>query len=194
MARPREFDETEVLDKALLQFWRTGYEATSMQDLIDATGIGRQSLYNPFGDKRALFLAALARYHHRTEAMLAPLAARDASVQDVRDYVDAAISLQKSAKCNGCLVVRSALELGAADPEIQQTVVQTGRQVRKALANAFSRAIERGELRTDRSGTDLADYVFTTLNGIAGLLGTGGDARKVQRVIELMFTTLDVAA
>jgi len=62
LARTPEFDQEQVLDAALHAFWRKGYEATTLSDLLEATGLARQSLYNTFGDKRALFLASLRRY------------------------------------------------------------------------------------------------------------------------------------
>ena len=70
MARPREFDEEEVLDRALDVFWRRGYGATSVEDLTAATGLGRGSLYAAFGDKETLFLTCLRRYHLRGQEVV----------------------------------------------------------------------------------------------------------------------------
>ncbi|MCA8950751.1 MAG: TetR/AcrR family transcriptional regulator [Planctomycetes bacterium] len=190
MARPREFDEAEVLDRAMLQFWRHGFDGTSVQDLEQATELGRQSLYNTFGDKRALFVAALARYDQKTEAMLAPMFAEAAGIPEIRAYVDGAIALQKRSRCSGCLVIRSALELGSEDREIRAAIHSVGKRVRAALANALGRAIDRGELRNDHTPADLADYVFTTLNGLAGLVGTGAAEMQARRVVDLMFESL----
>ncbi|MCR9244633.1 MAG: TetR/AcrR family transcriptional regulator [bacterium] len=194
MARPREFDEADVLDRAMLQFWRHGFEGTSIHDLVDATGVGRQSLYNTFGDKHAIFLKALDRYESKTAALLTPLLADDAGLQQVRDYVAGAMKLQKSSRCNGCLVVRSALELGTGDPQIRTAIARTGKLVRAGLTNALDNAIRTGEIKNSSSGADLASYVFTTLNGLAGLLGTGAGERQTQRVIDLLFESLDRAA
>ncbi len=71
MGRPKEFDEAEVLERAVELFWARGYQATSVQDIVDHVGVNRQSLYNEFGGKDALFLAALRRYMERYQAALA---------------------------------------------------------------------------------------------------------------------------
>ncbi|MEM7205112.1 MAG: TetR/AcrR family transcriptional regulator [Planctomycetota bacterium] len=193
MARPREFDEAEVLDRAMLQFWRHGYEGTSVHDLVAATGLGRQSLYNTFGDKQALFLAALERYDAKARDMLKPLLREDAGLAELRGYVDAAIALQKTSRCRGCLVVRSALELGAADRRVRAAVRRTAQRVRDGLRHAVAGAVARGEIVTRRAPEELADYLFTTLNGLAGLAGTGADEAQARRVVDLMFESLGQA-
>ena len=70
MARPKAFDETTALDAAAQLFWSQGYDGTSMADLEGAMEMGRQSIYNAFGDKRALFIEALGLFSQRTRAML----------------------------------------------------------------------------------------------------------------------------
>ena len=194
MARPREFDEDAVLDKAMLQFWRHGYEGTSIGDLVAATGIGRQSLYNTFGDKHGVFLRALARYDEKTAALTEPLMTEAAGLAQVRDYVDAALRLQRSTRCSGCLIVRSALELGSDDRKVRAATTRTAKRVRAALAHALETSQTRGELSTDRSPDELADYVFATLNGLAALGSTGTQTAQIGRVVDLMFESIGAAA
>src|SRR5512141_666494 len=70
MGRPRQFDPDQVLGQAMQLFWSKGYEATSLDDLLAETGLARQSLYNGFGDKHALFLAALRRYDEQSDEVM----------------------------------------------------------------------------------------------------------------------------
>ena len=194
MGRPREFDEAEVLDRAMLQFWRHGYDGTSIQDLVDATGVGRQSLYNAFGDKHAVFLAALERYDAKTDELVAPMLRQEAGLQDVQDYVEAAIRLQRSSKCRGCLIVRSALELGADDQDVRAATGRTARRVQKALEHAFERAAARGEVDSRRPPADLAAYTFGSLNGLAALSSTGTGEARIREIVGILFDAVTAGA
>jgi TetR/AcrR family transcriptional repressor of nem operon len=123
MARPREFDEEAVLDAAVQCFWKNGYEATSVRDLIEKTGITGASLYNAFGDKRALYQRALDRYIEdsvvdrirRCEA-LAPREAIGAFFDEiVRRSLD-------DRQHKGCMLVNAALDVAPNDPGFQRIV------------------------------------------------------------------------
>ena len=92
MARPKEFDIDQVLDRATELFWTKGYEETSMRDLEEGLGVGRQSLYSTFGDKRDLFLAALDRYSSLQQERIEPLLAPDAGLAAIRAYFARAFS------------------------------------------------------------------------------------------------------
>ena len=116
----KQFDVDDALSKAMHAFWARGYEATSMQDLVDCMGINRGSLYATFGDKRSLFVQAVRRYDtvHR-EAWVASLATsavpRDAIVSVFRDVVASVI---ETGSRDGCMLVNTALELSPHDSEI----------------------------------------------------------------------------
>jgi TetR/AcrR family transcriptional repressor of nem operon len=124
MGRPREFDETTVLDAAMRRFWTQGYEATSVRDLAADMGITGASLYNAFGDKRTLYRRALDFYFQgsvrdrikRLEGTLPPLAAIRAFFAEI---VERSVG---DAQCRGCLLVNSALEVTAEDNELRAAV------------------------------------------------------------------------
>ena len=121
MARSREFDEDVVLDAAMEYFWNWGYEATSVRDLIETTGLTGASLYNAFGDKRALFRAALDRYVEssigerirRCEA----LPPREAVARFFEDILQRSLTDRQR---KGCMLVNSALEIAAARSRIPE--------------------------------------------------------------------------
>ena len=97
MARPKEFDIDQVLDRATELFWTKGYEETSMRELEEGLGVGRQSLYSTFGDKRDLFLASLDRYAAIQRARLAPLLEPDTGLEGIRRYFGEMVSRPRAA-------------------------------------------------------------------------------------------------
>src|SRR5258708_17452446 len=119
MARPREFDRDEALDRATRVLWAKGYASTSTEDLLAAMNIGRQSLYNAFGDKRKLYIEALERYQRestaghlkRLNSSASPLGGIDALLLGL-------IAEDDGVRALGCMGVGSVCEFGAADPEL----------------------------------------------------------------------------
>ena len=120
MARPREFDEAEVLEAALNLFRAKGFDGTTLAELEQATGLGRGSIYGAFGDKRALFLKVLGRYFEtamecRLERLRAPGAGRAAIVAVFRDIARSA-SADRERK--GCMLTNCSVELADRDPDL----------------------------------------------------------------------------
>src|SRR5712692_11429413 len=117
MPRPRSFDEDAVLDQAVQLFWERGYEGTSLADLETHIGLGRQSLYNAFGDKQTLFLKALERYQRAVmEKVLAHLNASGAGLDAIRAFFKATVeSLTAAGPRRACLVANTILERGSQD-------------------------------------------------------------------------------
>jgi TetR/AcrR family transcriptional repressor of nem operon len=166
MARPREFDEAAALDAAVEHFWLHGYQSTSVRELAAAMGITGASLYNAFGDKRALFKMALARYietgiegrviHERQSTVRAI----DAFFKDIVDY-----SL-KDKNRKGCLLVNSALELGDDDTELKGVVSDVFVEIEAFFKRAIAGGQERGEVSTELPATDLARLLLGALLGM----------------------------
>lgn len=167
MARPREFDEATVLDAAVLCFWTQGYDATSVKDLVGRTGIAAASLYNAFGDKRALYQKALDHYVEgsisdriqRCEA-LPPLAALEAFFDEIltRSLAD------RDRK--GCMLVNAALDVAPHDPAFCKVVVQ----VLSRIEAFFLRCVETGQadgtITRSLAATSLAQNLLGVLMGI----------------------------
>ena len=139
----KQFNVDEALGKAMEAFWAHGYEATSMQDLVDCMGINRGSLYATFGDKRRLFIQALRRYdtihrHDWAEAIRRSRSPRQAIVGIFGDAID--VVLNSGARM-GCLLVNTALELSPHDDEISQIVDHSFSE----MEAFFSHKIEEGQ-------------------------------------------------
>jgi len=143
MARPRGFDEAAALDEAIECFRRRGYEATSIRDLTACMGIGPTSLYNTFGDKRALFIKALGRYvdcsvRARLKRLESSLPPKEAVRTLIEDVVERSVTDRAR---GGCLLINSALEIAPHDPEL-------GAEIAKRLAEIegfFRRSINAGQ-------------------------------------------------
>ena len=163
----KQFDANEVLDKAMQTFWSCGYEATSMQDLVDRTGINRGSLYATYGDKRALFLSALRMYDDKVRRkMLVDIEAsnspRNAIRQVFREFSD---NVSEDGGNRGCFLTNTALELAAHDREVRE-IVANGQEEMQAF---FARMINKG--KAQREISEHVQSQQTARGLLASLLG-----------------------
>lgn len=148
MARPKAFDEDTVLDAAAQLFWSQGYDGTSIADLEASMEMGRQSIYNAFGDKRDLFLKALKRYarwnrERLTHSLLDP----EAGLQTIHDYFENMVDFVASTdQRRGCLVTNSIVELGDSDADISRGCEENQRMVVSGFEHALRNAVQNGEL------------------------------------------------
>ncbi|MGY6650881.1 TetR/AcrR family transcriptional regulator [Amycolatopsis sp. TRM77291] len=186
MPRPKGFDPTEVLDAAVSTFWRKGYAATSAQDLVDGTGLGRGSLYNTFSGKRQLFSEALRRYEETTavrieEMLAAPESIRARVRRVLMDVADD--ELDTSAAHRGCLAVNAAIELGGIDDEVTARVRHDFERVENAFHAAFAAAREAGEIGPDRDPRALARFTLAAMYGLR-VLGKTADRQALTQIVE----------
>ncbi len=173
VGRPRKFDEDQVLDAAMQAFWARGYEATSMADLMAATGLHKGSLYQAFGDKHALFLSALSRYlenmRHQKNALLngadTPLGGLKAVVHGMVDIVDG-----DSACPKGCMAVNALVELAPHDPDVQTIMVNHMQIMRGSMEDVIRRGQAAGEVRDDRPAEVITSLIMTFMAGLGAQL------------------------
>lgn len=186
MGRPREFDSDMALDKAMRMFWRHGYRATSVQDLMKAAGVQKQSLYCAFGDKRSLFLKCLRLYAKQTLLEIQRmLNTTDSPLQGIDRVMRYASRLPDPKECPaGCLMANTALELGLDDPGVVEEVRRMFRGFEKLLATAVRKAQERSEIRKGLNSVAIAQSLVNTINGIRILEKTGASKQQVQTVVE----------
>ena len=167
MARPREFDESAVLDGAVRCFWRRGYEATSVKHLTAHTGIAAASLYNAFGDKRSLYERSLQRYVAQSVAdrirRCEALPPRQAIEEFFREIVERSLNDRER---RGCMLVNAALEAAPRDPPFR-------RQVAKALVDIetfFLTCVRAGQvdgaIARSSPPEDLARHLLGVLMGV----------------------------
>ncbi|PRY08131.1 TetR/AcrR family transcriptional regulator [Paraburkholderia sp. BL25I1N1] len=168
MARPRQFDEHEVLEAASAAFWTKGYEATSTRDLVKSTGLTQPSLYNAFGDKRTLYLRALEHYLEHTlrerirrlERTVSPALAVTMFFHEILER-----TLADPAQ-RGCMLVNSALETTSEDEAFREIVAMEFAEMRGFFYRRMIAASESGEITTVVSADDAATHLLTTLIGV----------------------------
>lgn len=168
MARPKAFDREEALEKAMVAFWRCGYEATSMQDLVDAMGINRQSLYDTFGDKHKLYLESLERYRCGEgvavfKALNEPKPLRQRLEKMFELIVDEAV---KDKDRKGCFIANATLERANQDKAVKCFVEKNLETSVTYLEQIFTVAKAKGELSQDKDAKTLATFVFSTIAGL----------------------------
>jgi TetR/AcrR family transcriptional repressor of nem operon len=184
MARPREFDEHAVLNAAMNRFWKHGYQATSMRDLALETGLTSPSLYNAFGDKRALFRQILERYaQHSARARIARLESSMPPKQAIKAFFTEIVEHSLNDKDRrGCLLVNSALEIAPHDPEIGAEVASRLGEVEAFFRRSVIVAQKEGSIPSDRDAKDLARVLLAVLLGIR----VAARARPERKLLEGM--------
>jgi TetR/AcrR family transcriptional regulator, transcriptional repressor for nem operon len=168
MARTREFDAQVVLDRAMEIFWTKGYEATSLDDLCDATGLSRSSLYAAFGSKRNLLLRSVDRYVERRAPEIAkvlaqPLPVRDAFAALARKFIDQIVS---GAGRRGCFLGNCAGELPRRDRAALARVRHGLARTEATFRAALMRAVAAGELSSDADLDALARFITAGFQGL----------------------------
>ena len=168
MARPKEFNEEIALDAAIECFWRNGYEATSVRDLAAAMGISGPSLYNAFGDKRALFGKALESYLDqsaramikRVEELLPP---KEAIHRFLDEIIESSVSDQER---RGCFLINSALEVAPHDLELGEFIADRFGEIEAFFYRSIKAAQAERAIPRDRAPRDLARLLLGVLLGI----------------------------
>jgi TetR/AcrR family transcriptional regulator, transcriptional repressor for nem operon len=187
MARPRKFDEAEVVQAARDQFWLHGFNGTSLDDLTDVTGLGRGSLYAAFTDKRTLYLRAIDDYATAlTDQVLADLRVPDKSGRDrLVDHIRAVTKLLTAdTKSRGCLMAKSAAEMGATDKEVARRVRKWLDAYQRDIAEAIRVAQRDGDIDPDADPEELALLVLALLRGAEALRKGGMPPRAIVAVAE----------
>jgi AcrR family transcriptional regulator len=185
MARPREFDIDEALEKALHVFWAKGYEGAAMSDLTEAMGINRPSLYSAFGGKEALFRQVLDRYAegpsaYLWEALNEPTAHKVAE-RMLRGAIDTSVSPSTPP---GCLMVHGALVSGEGSAPVRTELIARRVASESALRRRFKQAHVAGDLPAGVGAEDLARAVMVAVQGISVEAVNGASRDQLRRVAD----------
>lgn len=192
MARPREFDEAAVLDAAVQCFWSRGYEATSVRDLIEKTGITGASLYNAFGDKRALYRKALDHY---VEGSIADrirrcegLAPRAAIAGFFAEIVKRSLGDREH---KGCMLVNAALDVAPHDPGFQEIVAAVLARIELFFRHAVEAGQADGTITRSWPAEELARHLLGVLMGVRVLARVRPDPALLEGVVRPALALLD---
>lgn len=184
MARPRSFDEKQVLDSAREQFWNRGYAATRLEDLTAATGLGKGSLYGAFGDKHQLFLNLLRSYCSRQigdveQTLTGPGTAME---RLTRLFDDAAHGYAGDTRRRGCFMVNSTSELHGQDPDVAALARVTYRRVEDLLVACVTDAQREGEVDAAADPRELGRLLLATMQGLEFLAKTDMDGAALLQI------------
>jgi AcrR family transcriptional regulator len=190
--RPRAYDPDTALARAADVFWRNGYDGTSLDDLVAATGMNRPSLYAAFGDKRDLYLKTLARYRDSARAVTLTLLADDPPLRVFLDrFYKAALDLYLAGEggARGCYTIGTAATQATVDSKVRAFLAEGVRNSDAFLAEQFSRARERGEIPRSADPAMLAQLATATLHTLAVRARAGLPRRELAALVA---TAIDV--
>ena len=183
VGRPREFDEEKALEAAMDAFWRRGYEATSLADLCDCTGLHKGSLYQAFGGKHELFMRALRHYadseFQRTSEVISETKSPLQNIRAVADKI-----LTDGSECQGCMMVNSMVELAPHDPLVKAEIERAGDQRLSAMTEMLKMAQQQGEIRSELEPARLARQLMVTFAGVAATIKGYLDAEAARETVE----------
>lgn len=193
MPRPRSFDEAQVLERAVELFRSRGFEGIRMPELVDSLGICRQSLYNTFGDKRGLYLAALERYGEReVDSKLELLESGDSPLESLRTVLRGWAALATQCPGQGCFTVVAIVE-NSCDHEALELVERQVQRLEAGFRGALERARAAGELRPDAQPARLASALTSTCYGLGLLARLPGSGTRIGESVSVMLGLLDDA-
>ena len=181
MPRPREFDREEALRRATDVFWVKGYASTSTDDLLMAMGIGRQSLYNAFRGKRALYLEALETYHQMSTAgHLQRLNGPSSPVAGLEALLVGLVSDNDHIRSRGCMGVGAVCEFGSADPDIVALNAKVTPALNRRLLERLKEGQAAGEIDRSLDCATAALFIRMTMAGIQLAARSGADAAALR--------------
>ena len=183
--RPLSFDREDALHKAMLLFWRHGYEATSLNDLTTTLGIKPSSIYSVFGDKKRLFLEAVSKY------LSGPISS-ESIIDAAADGREAALALLRAAAIGftgqdtpaGCLLASSAISCSEAAGDVKEELAAIRRGIEARLRDKVISSVKAGQLPGDTHAENLAGLTMAVIQGMSTLARDGAPRDKLIRLVE----------
>jgi TetR/AcrR family transcriptional repressor of nem operon len=193
MARTKDFDEAEVLSKAVCIFWHKGYNGTSMQDLVDGLGISRSSLYDTFGDKHALYIKALDSYQQAGGSQMCDIINNTASAKEaIKKLLELTMrDLLNDEQRKGCFMVNAEIELASLDAEVKNLICRNEQQFEGAVLRAIKKGQDSGEIRNTQDPLALARFIINAVRGMQVSAKATADKAFFDDIIKTTLSVLD---
>ena len=193
MARIREFDTEAAVDAAMTAFRRKGYAGTSIQDLVDATGVGRGSLYAAFDNKEGLYLAAMDRYREQYASPLIEVLHSGAPARDlIREVLVGIVDdVVRDGDRQACLIVGAATERAPWDPQVARRLQTTTGSLEDALTEVIDAAQADGQVTSPRDARHLARFLLAFIQGLRVMASIDPDRRSLMTAAEVALNCLD---
>lgn len=192
MPRKKEFDPDKALAKAMTTFWRLGYENTSLDLLLREMGIAKQSLYDTFGDKRGLYMKALAYYRRKTNDDLRRMFSTTRPAKEAFAKILFSLSSQSNERHEqGCLLLSANLERDTRDAALAEFLRDNQAEVEEIFGDALLRAKKTGELSRDTDPKALARFFIATIQGMRAMARLRSDRKSLEQVARVALAALD---
>ncbi len=193
MARPKEFCEVEVLEKAIELFWKKGFHATSIGDLVDYLGVSRASLYGTYGDKQALFEKALKRYSENSKKFITDFLSKYPSPKAglVKLFEQSITHCVSDPDSKGCFVVNTTTELMPEDQVLRSRLVENKEEFEAAIQYYLQKGVEKGEISADKNLKSIASFIFTLYSGLNVVAKINSDKEELFQMIRTGLSILD---
>lgn len=192
MARPKEFNPEHALEKAMRLFWRSGYENTTLEALTREMGVARQSLYDTFGDKRSLYLRALAHYRDQTNGAMQKMLNEIPSVKDgFRRLLYGLAAETREQHERGCLLLSANLQRDTKDTVLRDFLQDNQARVEKIFVKALKRAQKQGELSHKEDTTALGRFFVVTIQGMRAMARLKSDCKALEQVAQVALTVFN---
>lgn len=184
MARPREFNKDDVIERAMRLFWEKGYEATSIRDLKQATGISSSSMYEVFGDKRGIFLIALTRFCELERADIARKAMEASTAQTFIEQLFASVEngSPSDSSARSSMALNAMVEFGTLDPHVTQLLLAHYFGIVAIVADVLTKGQQQGTVLSQTPPLEMAYTIVSTLHGVATLKGVKPDFAYVAAI------------
>jgi len=183
MARPKEFDPERALAKAMNLFWRLGYENTSLEALMKEMGIAKQSLYDTFGDKRALYLKAMTHYRDQTNSQMQKMLNEISSVRDGFAKLLYGLAAETRGQHErGCLLLSANLHRDPKDAVVRDFLRDNQARVEAIFLHTLARAQKQGELSANDDPSALARFFVVTIQGMRAMARLKSDRKALEQV------------
>lgn len=193
MARTKDFDENEVLSKAIQIFWYKGYKGTSIQDLVDGLGISRSSLYDTYTDKHTLFVKALEGYQHSGARKIQEIINNSRPAKEtIKMLLELSTNdLLDDKQQKGCFMVNAEVEVAPHDAEVNKLVCRNDQQMEDAFFQVIQKGKDSGEIKNGQDARALARFVFNTVKGMRVTAKSISDKSLFEDIIKLTVSVFE---
>lgn len=191
MTRPREFIKEEVLEAATELFWEKGFEGTSMNELVEQTGLNKHSMYREFGGKEGLFLACLNFYVHQSNSAINTILTEEPlGLHNIHTFFNNRIEHASRKDCKGCLLMNTVTEKEVVSHTINEVVRTNLSKLKACFYNCLKAAQERGEIRAEQDCHTLAEYLDCFCRGLMNIGKHPIEKKRLRLMTEVALSTI----
>lgn len=191
MARTKQYDREETLEKSFRVFWRKGFEGTSISDIEKATGLNTFSMYREFASKEGLFEAAMDSYYHSVLMKMVSRLKQKPGLDAIRDFFDAFPTIVSSKGYTGCLFMNTLAEKNLVKGKVIRKVADFCSELSSLLERSILAAQESGEVDSRKDAKTLANYLVCMIQGLTLYGRVGVDKKMVKGMLDTALTAIE---